>query len=150
MEIIDNIKNKSYSFKKGIRNLFYFFNVIWNYRDFDYGYMLDIEMKVLESMRKYFKSSNIAEGDDETARDLELCLNILKEREKCNEYWYAEEKEGHEPIKKINMSKSPMFYKNMIELHGEHKRLFEYDWYEYKCWCLYNKIRTNRMLTWWN
>ena len=33
---------------------------------------------------------------------------------------------------------------------GKNNRLIQYDWYESKCWRLYNLIRMNKMQTWWN
>ena len=126
MEFFDTIRDKVISFRKGVRNLCYFFNVIWNYRDFDYSYMLGVEERIMESMKKYFEECHIAEGDPETARDLGLCLKILKEMENCTDYWYAEERKG------------------------KNNRLIQYDWYEAKCWRLYNLIRMNKMQTWWN
>lgn len=55
MEFFDTIRDKVISFRKGVRNLCYFFNVIWNYRDFDYSYMLGVEERIMESMKKYFE-----------------------------------------------------------------------------------------------
>ena len=150
MEFFDTIRDKVISFRKGVRNLCYFFNVIWNYRDFDYSYMLGVEERIMESMKKYFEECHIAEADPETARDLGLCLKILKEMENCTDYWYAEEREGHSPIKKINMNNAPSFHKRMMAGKGKNNRLIQYDWYEAKCWRLYNLIRMNKMQTWWN
>lgn len=151
MGVFDDIRDKVMSFRKGISNLFYFFNVIWQYRDFDYGFMLSIEKRIMQSMQKYFETSNIAEGNDETARELKLCLSVLDEMEKCTEYWYAEEKEGHKPIKVINTNNAPDKIKELIkDKDTPHNRAFQYDWYEYKCWRLYNLIRCHKMKTWWD
>ena len=60
MEFFDTIRDKVISFRKGVRNLCYFFNVIWNYRDFDYSYMLGVEERIMESMKKYFEECHIA------------------------------------------------------------------------------------------
>lgn len=139
------IKDIWYNFKYGISNLFYFFKVIWNYRNFDYGYLLEIEKRAMIRMKKYYETCNITYSDTDTAKDLDLCINILNEMEKCTDYWYAEEREGHKPIKKINMKNSPYHDKELAN-----KRVFQYDWYEHKCWKLYNLIRAYKMQTWWN
>ena len=41
----------------GIKNLWIWFPVIWRYRNFDNGYLIDLNIKKLEMMHKWFSNS---------------------------------------------------------------------------------------------
>jgi len=50
---------------QGIKNLIAYFNLVWNDRDFDYGFTLEFLKFKLEKQRDYFKKSQITEDNGE-------------------------------------------------------------------------------------
>lgn len=60
MKIINWCNNFRYSIKSifiGIRNLWVWFPVIWKDRNFDKGYLIELNIKKLEMMHKWFSNS---------------------------------------------------------------------------------------------
>ena len=64
--------------KQGIKNLFKWFKVIWNDREWDYGYFYDLLEVKLKSMQKFYNSdkawSATAKKD---AKNIEYALYLL-------------------------------------------------------------------------
>lgn len=47
-------------------------------KDWDYGFLLNLEKKKLQRMYAYFSTSEIAYGDELVARDLRICRELLR------------------------------------------------------------------------
>lgn len=45
-------------------------------KDWDYGFLLNLEKKKLQRMYAYFSTSEIAYGDELVARDLRICIKL--------------------------------------------------------------------------
>ncbi len=68
-----------YKLKQGIKNLFKYFKVIWNDRDWDFEYIYDLFEVKLTSMHKYFSSRDrIAEASEKDADNILYALSLLK------------------------------------------------------------------------
>lgn len=142
---MNKIKNIFREIKDGIYNLFIFLPVIWKFRPFDYGFLLNVDKIAMLEMRDYFEKSNIAEGNDDNARYLRLAVNLLRQMDKTSEYYRHELKVG-KPILYINTRNAP----NGTVWSRNHDRVFQYDWYEEKCWRLYHRILKEKMREWWD
>ena len=67
------------SFKHGIKNLIKWLKIIWNDRDFDYGYLYEIMYLKLENMQKFFESDNTCSmGAEVYAKQIRECKELLK------------------------------------------------------------------------
>lgn len=84
----NNMKDFFYYLTKPIRiffnsigRLFIWFPVIWNDRDWDFGYFYDILKKKLELMSKYEKKYAIAEKADETAKQIDEAICLINKLE---------------------------------------------------------------------
>lgn len=67
-------------------------------RDWDYGFLLELERKKLQRMAKYFSESEIAESDAATARELTLCvrlLDIILDKERFRDAWSDDVSKHH-------------------------------------------------------
>lgn len=72
----------TYDLPWGFKNLKNFFKVVWNFRDFSYGYIeamhkLQLEL-LLKGIRKY--AHEVDEGRLPKEKDMERCIELLKNR----------------------------------------------------------------------
>ena len=63
--------------KQGIKNLIYWFKVIWNDRDWDYSFMLILWRHKLKSMHKHYSNLNFFVGEERVARDTHRAVLAL-------------------------------------------------------------------------
>lgn len=82
------------SLKYGIKNLKNWFHIIWNDREWDYGYLEDILLFKLKNMRDYYRAgTNVwSEGAEVTADEINEVIRLLEEVQKDN---YEEKIEPH-------------------------------------------------------
>ena len=76
--------------KRSVYNLFYYFNVIWNDRDWDHAYMHRLQLKKFKKAYKFRTESPYCMrcvGQEKQDQALRICINIL-EREINN--WYTD------------------------------------------------------------
>lgn len=74
-------------------------------RDWDYGFLLELERKKLQRMAKYFSESEIAESDAATARELTLCvrlLDIILDKERFRDAWSDDVSKHHRVLTEKN------------------------------------------------
>ena len=132
--------------KENIYNLITFFPVVWKFRPYDYWFLMELEKTAMLEMRNYYEQSHIVISDVDSARYLRLAVNLLRQIDKVTDYWVYEYK-VNQPILYINMKNAP---KGSIWEKKANDRMFQYDWYEEKCWRLYWKIREEKTKSWWN
>ena len=65
-------------FKQGIENLFYYFKVIWNDRQWDYTFFYYLELKKVQKMIQWWSSGNNVTNEKNVLRDLRICEYLLK------------------------------------------------------------------------
>jgi len=86
-------------FKQGVKNLITWFPVIWQDKQWDYGYFYPILQKKLELMEKFFRTRSYSVDGDKQADKIKyaiLLLNRLIE----DDYW---EKKNGDYLKKQDM-----------------------------------------------
>ena len=64
---------------------------------FDFSYCEDIIKAKLVEMREYFKTCNIAYGDEEVAKEIDLALKILNIIENETDYFHFEDRHPELP-----------------------------------------------------
>ena len=65
------------SFKAGIRNLFKWFPIIWEDRDYDYCFLLEIIKFKISNMEQYFRKHGHHVHADRDANNMSKCGEVL-------------------------------------------------------------------------
>ena len=67
-------------FYESTKNIIHWFPVIWNDRDFDFGYLYDILYFKLKNMKNYFSNAEfiVQEEYDKYVKDLTECIDMLE------------------------------------------------------------------------
>lgn len=118
---------------------------------FDYGFVLSLEKQALIRMYEYFKVSRIAEGDEDIEKDLKLALKLLDivlEIDSAYHYNFGPKSKGFVD-RYINIKNWKRFCPKAVDLDWDsliHKDYLRRE----KAWYLYNKLRFERMRTWWD
>lgn len=116
---------------------------------FDYGFVLSLEKQALIRMYEYFKVSRITEGNEVVEKNLKLALKLLDiVLEIDSAYKYDFMFEGFVD-RYINIKNWKRFCPKDTSLDWNTPILKDYLRRE-KAWYLYNKLRFERMRTWWN
>lgn len=158
---------------QGIKNIIFFFFIIWNDRDWGCSYMLKLEKRKLEKMIKWYEKNNYGHLVHGKRIYNQLCLavNILKIiLEEDTSYYTFEVKQ-----KAVGISPEEDFLTYIQGFHGfwtlnrhincNNRNRFmnipDYIWYnnpemhavelyKAKAWNLYHKIRELYMDHWWD
>jgi hypothetical protein len=78
-KLIGNITSPLYCLRRGIKNLYRWFPIIWGDRDFDQGYLLTVMEKKLQFMEEFFKSDKAwCAGAKRTAKQIAYARKLLK------------------------------------------------------------------------
>lgn len=74
--------------KRGIKNLIYYFPVIWKQRDFDHGYIEELILYKFRRQYAHYTSPECVEyvGMEKDIQALKICIDILERR---NIDWYT-------------------------------------------------------------
>ena len=70
------IKDFYYGLKNFVKNVVRYRFILWNDRDFDFGYLEDLMMTKLEFMSKYFRTARIAVGEEEYYNQINLTRRL--------------------------------------------------------------------------
>ena len=62
---------------QGIKNLIYYFPIIWNDRDWDHYFFHKLLRHKLNSMEKYFRHADIIMDSKKYADKIKICVNLL-------------------------------------------------------------------------
>jgi len=110
-----------YSIIQGIKNLIQWFPLIYNDRDFDYGYLYNIIYFKLNNMQKFFESGNtFVVGAEEHAKEIKECKELLKrimDEAVWDENWDID-KGFTKPLDKIEIldrQEKELFWNNMCK-----------------------------------
>lgn len=142
-------------FKQGIENLFYYFKVIWNDRQWDYEFLYNLELRKVQKMIQWWSSGNNVTNEKNVLRDLRICEYLLKVL--SEEVDYMEIVEPY-PIKYkftryVNLKNISRFIpSDQSDLVKEWSRepWLKGDMYKLKCKNLYYTIRNYRTGIWWD
>lgn len=142
-------------FKQGIGNLIYYFKVIWDDRQWDYGFFYRLELKKVQKMIKWWSSGNNVTSEKSVLRDLRICEYLLKV---LSEEVDDMELVSTHPIqykftRYINLKNISRFIpadqSDLIKEWSKSQWLKQ-DMYVLKCKNLYYTIRNYRMGIWWD
>ena len=89
--------------KYGIKNIIYWFPIIWKDRNWDHSYILTILQHKLKAQAKYIGSKDRHTRAKQDARRMKICVNLIEKLQESfyeTEYMvYAKEKHWFEPVK---------------------------------------------------
>lgn len=137
----DGWKMLVYDIENGIKNLKYWFSIIWKLYPWDTIYLIEIEEHQLKRMLNYFIKSDLAENNDMIVRDIRLCLSLIE--------IYKNEGEN---VEYVNIKNYKRFIPTLTEDHFNDKliNLTKGAIAQQKAFALYNKIRSYNMQMWWD
>lgn len=114
---------------------------------FDYSFVLSLEKQALIRMYEYFKVSRIAEGNEVVEKDLKLALKLLDIVLEIDSV-YNSRAEGF-IYRHINIKNWKRFCPKAVRINLDSLIFKDYLRRE-KAWYLYNKLRFERMRTWYD
>lgn len=155
------IKLKRYLKDKNVRHTI---NKVLEGYDFDYSYLLDIELSKMKAMYDYFSKYGISESNDRMLQTLKRTITILDlflNEDFCevsiNEVpdpsSKLEEIVGkieYRCLVKVNFSNIKRFLPEVDEVSIDTYKKFPDILYMEKLWNLYNKMRAEYTRTWWD
>lgn len=145
-----------------IKNVLSYFPLLWEDRQWDYGFMLEMERKKLQKMIKWYEENDYGHltSGYRTYRTMKLalgCLNIILEDD-----WWSIKVIPITEWSKMTQEEINSCYniKPYINVNNRNRFLhvncskddkgYWIDLREEKAWRLYNKIREQYMRTWWD
>lgn len=154
-------KLKRYFKDKNVRHTI---NKVLEGYDFDYSYLLDIELSKMKAMYNYFSKYGISESNDRMLQTLKrtiTILDLLLNEDFCevsiNEVpdpsSKLEEIVGkieYRCLVKVNFSNIKRFLPEVNEVSIDTYKKFPDILYMEKLWNLYNKMRAEYTRTWWD
>lgn len=142
-------------FKQGIGNLFYYFKVIWNDRQWDYTFFYHIELRKVQKMIKWWSSGDNVISENNVLRDLRICeylLKVLSEEvdhmEMISTHPVKYKFTGYVNLKNVSRF-IPSDQSDLVKEWSKSQWLKQ-DMYILKCKNLYYTIRNYRMGIWWD
>lgn len=121
---------------------------------FDYCYLLDLEYAKLNEMYHYFSTSDIAEDNPKTAREIKLAMKlnrIISEEE--NLYDYIRNGKGlgfdYKCLVNVNLNNIDRFIKYSPEVKFISDKMPHYLYIE-KAKNLYGELMKHKIFTWWD
>lgn len=140
---------------KGLRNLIYYFRVIWQDRDWDYRYTETLLLRKYERQYKHLKSRDMFVDSEEYCQALRICINILRRRQQD---WYTEmwhDREGQYKNFDFVPSDKPGYMQ--LEITSNTERPFPDNYWqkmrqqiEQRDWDLYCKLVHEYHHHWWD
>jgi hypothetical protein len=125
---------------KGIRNLIYWFKVIWNDRDYDSHYIFEVLKHKLKSQSKYIAEKDYHERAQTDARNMRICVSLIEKIQDCfyehehfdyykEKIWFEDikDKPGYSTLKSeeiwenfdMYFAKYPLIYKRVLNGEGK-------------------------------
>ena len=114
---------------------------------FDYSFVLSLEKQALIRMYEYFKVSRIAEGNEVVEKDLKLALKLLDIVLEIDSVYDSRAKGFI--CRHINIKNWKRFCPKAVHINWDSLIFKDYLRRE-KAWYLYNKLRFERMRTWYD
>lgn len=160
-------RKKYCSLVGGVSNLISYFRLIWKDRDWDYGFMLELERKKLRRAIKWYEKNDygVAAYGKRYCNQMRVaanCLDIILDND-----WWTIDRPSDEPITEwlknphsdndyvikanINLKNWKRFMPWLTEESINKKpNLWKIELREIKAWNLYHKIRAQYMRDWWD
>lgn len=136
-------------FITNIVNIVRWIPVLWNNRDWDYCYLLNIMEHKLDSMSSHFKKHNVFVGSEKAVKQMRICAELCK-RISADDYdfgpfWFNDKR--IDELEKV--------YEHFLE-SGEFVGTVKNTWVSYRSkqrqqdMELLGKLMTKHVLGWWN
>lgn len=147
------MKELWYNIKDFFRNLYNYRKILWNDKQFDFGYLLELEKLKLQLMIKEFKTHPHTDHTS-NIRWISICIKLIDIIQEEDSALEVVEMKTSKPqfklVKYVNINNASRF---RIEYLDQYDRLQVYRrelLRQQKALYLYNKIRYNYMLEWWD
>lgn len=170
---------KTYNFFANIKEGIKYFKIGFKNYNFDYEYLLELELFKLKEMKDYFQDGKLIANYSEIVRDIKLAISLIEiiigkkddELIKCieNNEWKPSDnstiidealnKYKYIFLKNINLNNIDKFISNKENARWFKKMLKEKNFmtaslkeemYKRKAWYLYCKLRFDKMQSWWD
>lgn len=117
----------------------------------DFSFLLAIEKQALIRMSKYFEVSRIAEGNERVEEEIKLALRLLDIvlEIDCSYHFGFKYKGDGWVDRYINTKNYGRFWPQANDLDLK-KPILQDHLRREKAWYLYNKLKYERMRTWWD
>ena len=162
-----NCINKFNKFFRNVRNVIRWIPTLYKDREWDYSFMLEIEQKKLKNMIKWYEQNDYGNSISGpiTVKQMKLAvrlLDIILEKEK---FWSIDYPEDYAFVvdHKYNPLPETSFVIDKYINTKNYKRFFSWlndnamkspswkiDLRISKAWYLYNKLREQYMMNWWD
>lgn len=152
------------NFFLNIRDTFYWLPLVWNDRDWDYCFMLEMERKKLKKVLRWYEDNEFGMSaygwhDYRTMRWALSCLDIILD----NDWWRINFPEGsnwlkirdHEKYYEVDPYVNLRNWKRFLPYFNEENlnktpKLWSVELREEKAWHLYHRLREQYMRNWWD
>lgn len=158
--------NWYFKFKRYLKdkNVRYTINKVLEGYDFDYAYLLDIELSKMKAMYDYFSKYGMSESNDRMLQTLKRTITIL-DLLLNEDFCEVSINEVPDPSSKleeivgkveyrclvnVNFSNIKRFLPEVDEVSIDIYKKFPDILYMEKLWNLYNKMRAEYTRTWWD
>jgi len=161
------IRHPILGFFIGVRNIISYLPVIYKDRDWDYGFMLELERKKLQRMIKWYEKNDygVSENGKRRCNQMRIalnCLNIFLDSD-----WWTINKPDNMPISEwlerpcpdndfiikvyVNLNTWKRFIPWLSEESIKNRpNMWKIELREAKAWSLYHRIREQYMRDWWD
>ncbi len=87
---MNSIMNKITHFFKNIRNIIRWIPTLWKDREWDYGFMLELEYNKLKNMVHWYETNNYGHctSGDTVVKQMKLAISLLDIILEKNEWWH--------------------------------------------------------------
>lgn len=146
------MKEYWYKIKNFLRNIYIYRKILSADYSFDYGYLLNLEKSKLQLMLKSFKDEPHTDHTSDI-RWISICIkliDIIQEEDSAIEYDDALDSMKFKLTKYVNINNASRFRFKNIAFKGRSQNLMKDILRQRKALYLYNKIRYNYMLEWWD
>lgn len=166
--MMNSIINKLTHFFLNIRNIVRWIPTLWNDRDWDYNFMLEIEQKKLKNMIHWYEKNNYGHLDSgpKTVRQMKLAVSLLDIILEKDNWWHIDYPEDYklfdenhkfQPLpmssfvidKYVNTKNYKRFYP-LLNDDTIKSPTWIIELRKQKAWHLYYKLREQYMMHWWD
>ena len=162
-----NCINKFNKFFRNVRNVIRWIPTLYKDREWDYSFMLEIEQKKLKNMIKWYEQNDYGNSTSGpiTVKQMELAVRLLDIILEKENFWSIDYPEDYafvvdhtyNPLPKtsfvidkyINTKNYKRFF-SWLNDNAMKSPSWKIDLRIRKAWYLYNKLREQYMMNWWD
>lgn len=146
------MKELWYNIKNFFRNLCNYRKILWNDKQFDFGYLLELEKLKLQLMIKEFKTHPHTDHTS-NIRWMQICIkliDIIQEDDSALEYSNVPNTEKFKLVKYINIRNASRFKFDKAAFESKGQIFIKECLRQRKALYLYSAIRYNYIFEWWD